>query len=1502
MAMSRLPLALRYIALSKATVGRTPSRLLQSPGRTSTLRDHLRHRGGRCSYATVDTSDTDSLWNKTGIDATPQFAPNARGDEESGVQVSRSESTTANPAKLDNSRQQLLTYVHSFSRGSKTNKPRNRKRWQLIKSKLNAVRKLPTSEADQQLKHLASILHAGKFFETFASEFKQAGEKRRATEARRLGNAASGGQAEPDAQSAPEAQSQGNAAKEPSPAMTLEQMQWTLPLPSPEAYPGADAHLFEPKQLYGALSNKCRELKLGMQVDLDFSQRFLGATRKANSNRKYQPQCAFVCAATLEIPEICSEIGRGEGQNKQLAKSAAWMHLVSKLHVSGALKQLFPGPEQPASGEGKDKAVEATSLDKETMSAEKDAKVDVYNYAAGFGLVPVFETRTVPARPGRRRRPGAPAKLQQTTIKLTERGIEVSAASQDLKTSGVAAALAFKQEAEQRHAAGDTAPSSALTVDTAIPFFDFLRSRVQNLSIEVEHESKKGNFNTAHLVINGEPAHQGVTMQTKKQAEAVAYLVAAIKITNDDPDLLKDFEQLLTKGKGKILRDLMPMDLDAEYEMLITMRQALVVAREAGLPDQRLVLEAEDAQQSSRPRKSARAISAADIAVADQRLLERQRAFMSDRNLASLRETKSKLPMNEHRDAVLEMISGSQYSIVQGLTGSGKTTQVPQIILEDAIWSKSGGSCNIICTQPRRIAATSVAQRVAEERNEPLRETVGYHVRNDAKLPLPGGSINYCTTGILLEQLKHDSDGVFDSTSHIIIDEVHERDMNIDFLMVVLRKAIAGRLETGKAVPKVVLMSATLDSELFAQYFANDSNAGQSTLCPSIAVPGRTFPVTEKHLGGIMQDLLHSGKNEINGLIDLDKRCRDYLSSETAFSASQGQSTSGSSSDLVIDWKRQRQPEIEGEPSAAQEKEEALVPVPLLAATLAHICNTTEDGAILAFLPGLDEIVKTRRFLEEHKIFGLNFNNKAKFKILPLHSTVPKEEQADIFNPAPEGCRKIILSTNIAETSVTVADVKYVVDTGKLREKRYDQVRRITKLQCVWESKSNAKQRAGRAGRVQDGYYYALFSKERHDSLRTVGLPELLRSDLQETCLEIKAQNFKEPVADFLAQAIEPPPQSAIAAAVENLKGMEAFTEEEELTDLGRLLSKLPVHPSLGKMIVLGVIFRCLDPMLVLGAAAEERSIFVTPIDRRDEARQAHRSYSTQNSDHLAFLSAFSELHTLRDQQGQHAMFQRSMEKFLHASAFRSIDGTAQQIVKTLSETGLIPKSTTAERGASLYSHSSLNRNSNNSSLIKCLLMAGHHPNLAAKYTSKGLLYRTPSEQAVLMHPASLNAKPTRGEQHPYGALFAYSTLARSNDGSTLYMRDCTQVSPLMATLFGGKLRMHSGNRLEMDAWLPFFVKADGRQFATKLILEFRKALDRVLNRAFKSLSSARPTDRGTFADDPVREVFSAGLVQALNQASGQQQQHQHQHQQHQQHQGWGALKGKLEGMPRARM
>lgn len=1182
----------------------------------------------------------------------------------------------------------------------------------------------------------------------------------------------------------------------------------------------------------------------------------------------------FKCDLSFETSsQTPLQLVHGAARTKKGADHAAYSNMMSRLHELGVLHSML-APQR------------VEKLDQQVLADEANAKMDIYNYAARFDAVPKIKFRVFPGRLRGR-------KIVEVTVGLSELDIQVVGRSHAIKQAEIAAALHFKEAAEKHHAEhGDGSivikDSTALTTSNARKFFDYYKIVHPKVSVEVaskllrNQESLGDSPIWAQILVDNKPTGEPVEMSGKKKAEDLAYLTAAIALKKEEPELLPRFFRALKTGNGEILRPLNAIDMPLDDDAILVMRETLLSVRRAGLPDQAEEI-LSDEELSRENRRTKRQLAPSQIEPRNSQLQQAFSGYLKNPKLEELRRKRSELPMNQYNDKVLDQVNHNTYSIVVGATGSGKTTQVPQILLENAISNGRGASCNIICTQPRRIAATSVARRVAEERAESLQNTVGYQVRFDTRLPNPGGSITYCTTGILLQQLQHSPDEVMDSISHLIIDEVHERDILIDFLLIILKKVMAHRAASGKSTPKVVLMSATMDTELFATYFKNNTAGHGTAACPALSVPGRTFPVKEKFLDTILKDM-----NKVHSAAQLqfmysEQATRDYLKIDDRYSRENPEKVKAAPSgsgeiiqdnDFAIDWKHERKLSAQGELEVSNEKEDSIIPYALVATTIAHIAKTTENGAILVFLPGLDEMLKVDDWLRRG-VLGVDFTDQSKFKLSMLHSSIAGGH-TEVFNAVPQGCRKIILATNIAETSITIPDVQYVVDTGKLREKQYDQLRRITKLQCTWISKSNSKQRAGRAGRVQDGNYYALFSHARHNSLRAIGLPEILRSDLQEICLDIKAQAFKSPIREFLSEAIEPPAPAAVDSSVVNLHALDAITEDERITPLGRLLASLPVHPSLGKMIILGVLFRCLDPMLILGAAAAERNIFLNPLEARGEAQKAKASFGGRSaSDHIALLSAVREMRRLRDTKGDYAMHDFGFQNFIHVNAFRVVDATARQIEEILVEAGLIPFTPANARANSEFGDPLLNTNSSKTPLVKALVLAGLHPNLAV--ATGGRTFRTPGEKGTIVHPSSVNARDRGDEERiRYGKLYSYSTMARSNDGGTLFLRDTTESTPLMATLFGGKVAQtpNSNNILEIDNWLPFYVQNADRR-ASKTVLEFRKALERLLAGAFRDLKvrkegrEAKGAQRGYFADEKVREMFAEGLVEVLEKDVG---------------------------------
>ena len=839
----------------------------------------------------------------------------------------------------------------------------------------------------------------------------------------------------------------------------------TMHIPTQEDYPSLPVTVFEhPKQaihdalqgpvaviskVHEQISNGRIKRCLLSCVDLDIQDVIGEGISKVMSYTSYPVSYANVCQVHAE--------------------TAAFSHFMAKLHELGKFQQIF-------------------EINK-AVNGDFDAKVDVYNYAARFDCVPEFEVRTAVKKMYRSRKT-----VYEVEISMPEQNIKVTGKGIDYSSAERVASTMFKREAETFQIQQGTESfvvkdSAALTTNNAKSFFEYYKILHPKSRVDVELKDENGEMGRqirGQVTIDGEPVGKGISMRAstkaKKKAEDLAYLTAALEVKNREPAMYPGFLKALKEGNGEILRPVPPIPMPVDDDCLLMMRNALIAARQAGLSDDAHDIVPDEASDATK-RPTRRVLTESETIRRHWHLQTQYTAYLHDPRLEQVRKKRAELPMSQYKAKVLDLISNNLYSIVIGATGSGKTTQVPQILLDHAIANGVGGACNVVCTQPRRIAATSVARRVAEERAEPLQESVGYQVRFDTKLPHPGGGIVYCTTGVLLNQLQRNPDEVMDRTTHFVIDEVHERDILIDFLMIILKKVVAQRLADGKSVPKIVLMSATMDADLFASYFSSKVE-DKEVRCPSIDVPGRTFPVTEKYLNNILEELKATYTSQDLQLLDSDRETREYLAVDRDFSKAnptyddEKRADTVQPDDFVIDWKKERKVNADGEETTSFEKENGLVPHGLVATMIAHIAKTTDNGAILTFLPGLEEITAVDKLLRNVRPLGIDVSDKSKYQIYLLHSSLAAGQQ-EVFNDVPDGCRKIILATNIAETSITIPDVQYVVDTGKLREKQYDQARRITKLECTWVSKSNAKQRAGRAGRVQNGYYYALYYKSR---------------------------------------------------------------------------------------------------------------------------------------------------------------------------------------------------------------------------------------------------------------------------------------------------------------------------------------------------------------------------------------------------------------------------------------
>ncbi len=461
----------------------------------------------------------------------------------------------------------------------------------------------------------------------------------------------------------------------------------------------------------------------------------------------------------------------------------------------------------------------------------------------------------------------------------------------------------------------------------------------------------------------------------------------------------------------------------------------------------------------------------------DERLSEDLLIKRENPEYQAMLEKRKKLPAYEKRNEIVKAVQENQVIVIKGETGCGKTTQVAQFLLDSYIESKQGSVFHAICTQPRRLAAIAVAQRVAQERCEAcgssLSSAVGYQIRLECRSPRKRGSILYCTTGILLQFLQ--SDPYLENVSHLLLDEVHERDVLSDFILTVVRDLLPKRPKL-----RVILMSATINADMFSNYFSN---------CPSIDIPGLTFPVQEVYLEDI--------------LTLLDFRVRPKCAKRfRPLPGSPSHKEDVEYTKFIVPYVE----ELEAKRSypchvtkslRMRESEES--PDELIMELLHHISTQEGPGAILVFLSGWEQISRLHRSLTSDRLFSTS-----RFLILPLHSMMPTTSQRQVFDRPARGTRKIILSTNIAETSLTIDDIVYVIDTGRTKQSGFDAKKNLSTLQAEWIAQANARQRKGRAGRVQAGVCYRLYTRFRQQSMVAHPIPEMHRMRLEEVILRIK--------------------------------------------------------------------------------------------------------------------------------------------------------------------------------------------------------------------------------------------------------------------------------------------------------------------------------------------------------------------------------------------------------------
>ncbi|XP_033149949.1 LOW QUALITY PROTEIN: ATP-dependent DNA/RNA helicase DHX36 [Drosophila busckii] len=716
----------------------------------------------------------------------------------------------------------------------------------------------------------------------------------------------------------------------------------------------------------------------------------------------------------------------------------------------------------------------------------------------------------------------------------------------------------------------------------------------------------------------------------------------------------------------------------------------------------------------------------------DKQLLQKQEEAHELNNIFQERyRARLRLPTMAQAANIIDAVANNQVVLIVGSTGCGKTTQVPQILLDDAIGKGIGSQCRIVCTQPRRISAITVAERVSYERAEKIGKSVGYQIRLEACKPRERASITYCTTGVLLHQLQ--SDPLMHNTSVLILDEIHERSVETDLLMGLLKLILPHR-----PALKVILMSATVREQDFCDYFDQ---------CPMFHIDGVMFPVQMLYL----EDVLELTGYQFDSKREKRAKSAAEQAEHRAMIEPYIRRVRGNFDKRVLE--QLRLPESEG------------CDIDFVSHLIYHICSREAEGAILVFMPGYDKISQLHSILEKPRT-ALGQHWKDHLQLYTLHSMLPSVEQQAVFGRVPRGKRKVIISTIIAETSVTIDDVVYVINTGRTKVSSYDTETNIQALEEAWVTKANTQQRRGRAGRVQPGICYNLFSRAREERMPEMPTPEILRSKLESILLSLKLMHIEDPYG-FLQTLINPPAKEAISNGLALLKRIEALDSAGLLTPLGMHLAKMPIDPQMGKMMLMSTLFRCWDPISSAAAALSYKSPFYTPIglERRvDETKR--RLACNMRSDHLCLHNTICAYRECGRAQRQRDF---CYNNFLSFMTLQQLERMKQQFAQLLHNYKFLSSSD--------CQHDKSNSNSENVSLVRAIIGAGLYPNMAHLHKARQIRNQvrtvhsmtTDDGRHVNFHPSSVNS----GEASFESNYFVYYQRQKS---SALYLLDATMV------------------------------------------------------------------------------------------------------------------------------
>jgi len=798
------------------------------------------------------------------------------------------------------------------------------------------------------------------------------------------------------------------------------------------------------------------------------------------------------------------------------------------------------------------------------------------------------------------------------------------------------------------------------------------------------------------------------------------------------------------------------------------------------------------------------------------------------------------LPAWRKMNDLVKVIQSNRACIITGETGSGKSTQIVQFVL-DSLCANDDFETNIICTQPRRISAIGLADRVSQERASKCGEEVGYIIRGENRTS-KSTRITFVTTGVLLRMIQslysneqNGSKNFFKHLKYIFVDEVHERSIDGDFLLIILKQMI-------RKFPDlhVVLMSATIDLSTFKSFFDYTNKPPAH-----VHIEGRTFPIQDFYLDSILSDLQFTITTPRDEVIKPKADSRYFNDGNINF-------------DLIAE---------------------------LVQLIDKKLSESNSDGSILIFLPGVMEISRCLSKISDLPGGG------SRFWGLPLHSGVSSNDQRKVFNSPPRGKRKIVASTNVAETSVTIPDAVAVIDTGRVKTIRYDVKADTTRLVEGWSSRAEISQRRGRAGRLREGLCYHLYTKETiEERMLPQPIPEIKRTPLGSVCLVVKAMGISN-VYRFLQEGLDPPSKLNVDSALQMLTEIGAL-HNNHLTALGKYVSLLPTDMKSGKLLLYSTLFGCLESGLTLASISVTGNPFFRSREMRDKVKRVQTKFSDGQGDMIAILNAYEQYSELRNSSEKRRFLD---ENCLSWKTMKDIQSTRVQYVSELQDLGFIPMGYSRHRDK----YPAFNRHSKDYPILCAIVTASLFPHVARvqppdpkflssgvgtiavdpdsrkikywirneEYIKEGIEGRNPRDKDLLpatrafLHPSSTFFSFTGNLEGEISASdikmdadgnYIYSPSAGGSKSSSkrlsssfisytssqmttkLYLHDVTPTSIIALLLFGGQISydlssVNTGRPspgIVMDGWLPIRTWCKNAVMMTKLRVLLDKFLD----------------------------------------------------------------------------